>query len=90
MKCQELHVYRDDKLKREETEEAARLRNEYVHKANPTWHYKLTNVISPPQKPLIDVGSPTFMLCQSINSKLICLLVYMCLKTKLIVHLEHT
>jgi len=28
------------------------------------------------------------MLCQRINSKLICLLVYMCVKTKLIVHFE--
>ena len=40
-------VQRDEKLKREE---AARLRKEYVHKANPTWHYKLTNVMSPPRE----------------------------------------
>jgi hypothetical protein len=40
-------VQRDEKLKREE---ATRLRKEYVHKANPTWHYKLTNAMSPPRE----------------------------------------
>jgi hypothetical protein len=40
-------VQKDEKLKREEIEEVSILRKEYAHKANPTWHYKLTNLMSP-------------------------------------------
>jgi hypothetical protein len=80
-------VQRDEELKRGRNE-AARLRKEYIHKANRTWHYKLTNVMSP-GKPLIDVHSPTFTLCQRKNSKLTCLLVHTGLKTKLVGILKH-
>jgi hypothetical protein len=61
-------LQRDEKLKREEMEEVARLRKESVHKANPIRRYKPTNIMSS-NKLLTDPHSPSFMSRPRANSK---------------------
>jgi hypothetical protein len=61
-------LQRDEKLKREEMEEVARLRKESVHKANPVRRYKPTNIMSS-DKLLTDPHSPSFMSRPRTNSK---------------------
>ena len=81
-------LQRDEKLKKEEMEEVARLRKESVHKANPIRRYKPTYIMSS-EKLLTDPHSPSFMSRPRANSKWIYnVFVHPCLKTKLILYFE--
>jgi targeting protein for Xklp2 len=51
---------RDEKQKREEMEEVARLRKEAVHRANPIRCYKPLKIMTS-DKPLTDPHSPAFL-----------------------------
>jgi targeting protein for Xklp2 len=59
---------RDEKQKREEMEEIARLRKEAVHKANPIRRYKPLTILNS-DKPLTDPLSPAFSSRSKINSE---------------------